>query len=301
MKKLAYLLIALVGLSVASCGDDDPVIPRDRDIAFTTFELFHIGGTTPSASLQSCDITIHRATTTADFNIKIAPAGTVETFAVTGLALTYDVDKNCYTASVASTSEPRITNFVALIDCNDYIATMSFVIDGTTQVSGTSNQLFYSPVSTTMTFDDGTSGTHAYGKYLFTIHPDGNAADLNIGDLVQLKDTIRFNSIILEGMPMTITDNGYRIAASEVVTEKGQFYRHDYTTGSDLTPFGDGLFLRFEDLVADLDVMNNSMTSSYIMVRLKRVTDTISRDPLQTQQRIIEVNRAHMSAKGKIF
>lgn len=300
MKKILYLLAAVVALTVVSCGEDDPVIPRDRDIEFNTFELFHIGGTTPTTSLQSCDITIHRKNSTADFTIKISPSGNVQTLSLTGVALTYDEDKNVYTARSASTSDPRVTNFVAFLDCNDYIVDMSFVLDGTTQVTGTSNQLFYEPVSTAMTFSDGTSGTHPYGSYLFTLHPDGNTVDLNIGDLVQLKDTLRYASIQLEGLPLSVTTTGYHIASDEFVTEKGQYYRYDPKTGSDKTALGDSLFLRFENLQADLNVMQNSMTGSWTMIRLKRVTDTISRDPLQTQQRVIEVSRAQMRATGSI-
>lgn len=300
MKKILYLLAAVVALTMVSCGEDDPVIPRDRDIQFNTFELFHIGGTAPTTSLQSCDITIHRKTSTADITIKIAPNGTVQTFALTGVALTYDEDKNIYTARTATTSDPRVTNFVALLDCNDYIAEMSFLLDGTMQVTGTSNQLFYNPASTTMTFSDGTSGTHTSGNYLFTLHPDGSTADINIGDLVQLKDTLRYGLIQLEGLPLTVTTTGYHIASDEYVTEKGQYYRYDPKTGSDKTALGDSLFLRFENLQADLNVMENSMTGSWTMIRLKRVTDTISRNPLETQQRIIEVSRAQMRATGSI-
>ena len=58
MKNLIYLFIAILAVTAVSCGDDEPVIPRDRDITFSTFELFHMGSTTPSASLQQCDITI---------------------------------------------------------------------------------------------------------------------------------------------------------------------------------------------------------------------------------------------------
>ncbi len=301
MKKILYLLVAVIAMTVVSCGDDDPVIPRDRDIKFSTFELFHIGGTTPTTSLQSCDITIHRKTSTADITIKIAPNGTVQTFALTGVALTYDEEKNHYKANVSTTSDPRVTNLVALLDCNDYIAELSFKLDGTTQVTGTSNQLYYSPVKTVMTFSDGKTGTHPYGNYLFSLHPDGNTADLNIGDLVQLQDTLRYGVIQLEGLPLTTTSTGFHIAANEKVTEKGQYYRHDVTTGSATTPFGDSLFLRFENLQADLNVMERSMSGSWTMVRLKRVTDTISRDPLMTQQRIVEVSRAQMHATGTLF
>lgn len=301
MKKILYLLAAVVAMTVVSCGDDDPVIPRDRDIVFSTFELFHIGGSTPTTSLQSCDINIHRKTSTADFTIKVSPSGTIQTFALTGVALTYDEDKNVYTARTSTTSDPRVTQLVALIDCNDYIADISFVLDGTTQVTGTSNQLYYSPVRTSMTFSDGTSGIHQYGNYLFSLHPDGNTADLNIGDLVQLKDTLRYSIIQLEGLPLTVTQTGYHIASDEYVTENGQYYHYDPKTGSDKTAFGDSLFLRFENLQADLNVMENSMTGSWTMIRLKRVTDTLSRDPLQTQQRIVEVSRAQMHATGSIY
>lgn len=301
MKKFLYLLVAVVALTVVSCGEDDPVIPRDRDIQFSTFELFHIGGATPTVTLQSCDVTIHRKTITADITLKVASGGTMPTIALTGIALTYDEDENVYTARTATTSDPRVTDLVALIDCNDYyIAQLSFLLDGTTQVTGTSNELYCYPASTTMTFADGTSGTHSAGTYLFSLHPEGNTADIKVGDLLQLQDTLRYGMIQLEGLPLTVTSSGYHIAIDEKVTTSGNYYRYDPKTGSDKTALGDSLYLRFENLVADLNVMERKMTGTWTMVRLKRVTDTISRNPLQTQQRIIEVSRAQMRATGKI-
>ena len=101
MKKLIYLLIAVLSVTVISCGDDDPVIPRDRDIQFNTFELFHIAGATPLTSLEQCGVTIHRQNTTADLTIKLSLDGSkTESFTLTGIALNYDVDKNIYTAEL---------------------------------------------------------------------------------------------------------------------------------------------------------------------------------------------------------
>ena len=92
MKKLIYLLIAVLSVTVISCGDDDPVIPRDRDIQFNTFELFHIAGATPLTSLEQCGVTIHRQNTTADLTIKLSLDGSkTESFTLTGIALNYGV------------------------------------------------------------------------------------------------------------------------------------------------------------------------------------------------------------------
>lgn len=303
MKKIAFFLSFLLLISAFGCGNDEPDIPRDRDIEIHPFQLFHIAGPNPTTSLQKCDIIVHRKASTADLNLNLPFNGTqVESFAIRELPLTYDSDKNHYTSRTASTSNSRITNVILLIDCNDYIAEMSFVVDGTIQVMGTSNELFYDNVSTTMLFNDNTSYTASYGNFLFALHPDGNSANLNIGNLLHKKDLINYTSISLQGLSLTVTDNGYRITGEKVETNKGEYGRYDYSTGSPTTPLGDSLYLRFENIDAKLNIIDNSMTSSWTMVRLKRVTDTIQKTPeVVTQQRVIEVNRTQMQSKGTLY
>lgn len=301
MKKLIYLLAGVLVLTAVGCGDDEPVIPRDRDIQFSTFELFHIDGTTPTASLEQCDVTIHRKTEKADLNLKVAVGGNVHSLALTDVALTYDSDKNIYNARTTTTSNSRVTNLVLAIDSNDYFATMSFLLDGTTQVIGTSSDLLYRMTSH-MTFSDLTTYTANNGKCLVSVHPDGQSANITLGDLLHEKDVMNYVNIALEGLPMNVTATGYHIATDQLVTEKGQYSRFDYSTGSPTTQFGDSLFLRFDNLKADLNVLNNTMTGSWTMVRLKRVTDTIQKTPeVKTQQRVVEVNRTDMTVTGNIY
>lgn len=302
MKKIIYALTLILATAAISCGDDDPVIPRDRDIEFNTFELFHIAGATPTASIQSCHIVLHRKGLKADITINVNINGdNLETFNLTDLPLTYNEDSNHYSINVSSTNIPRISNMKAIIDCNDYIADIVFLLDGK-QVTGTSNELFYSKTSTVLKYDNSTSYTDLYATYIYELHPEGSAATLKIGNLTHSKDVLNYKNITLEGLKMDVTGSGYRITGDAIETTKGQYSRYDASTGSPTTNFGDSLFLRFENIEANLDVANSSMTGSWTMVRLKRVTDTIQKTPeIRTQQRIVEVNRTRIDANGKVY
>ena len=302
MKKLIYILAVLLVVGAVSCGNDEPVIDRDRDYELNIFELFHIGSNSPKAMLQSCQITVHRKTVTADFSFQLEVNGTVSRFDLRDVALTYDADENYYSAKAGTTNEPRITNFSALIDCNDYIAEMSFVLDGSLRVAGTSNELFYANATTVMTFQDQRQYTDKLASYLFALHPDGATGNLTIGNLTHEQDLLTYKYINLEGLQMSVTDKGYTVSGDSIACEKGSYSRPDHATGSSTTAFGDSLFVCFKDLKLNLNVYNNSMSGSCTMLRMKRVTDTIQRVPdVRTRVRIVEVNRTKMTAQGSIY
>ena len=302
MKKLTYLIVALVALTViSSCGNDDPVIPRDRDIEFSTFELFHISGTTPTTSLEQCDITIHRKTDTADVTLSLALDGTtVEYFALTDIALTYDSDKNIYTASAATTSHTRITDLRLTIDCNDYIADMRFKVDGN-EVIGTSNEILFGKATTTIAYRDSAIYTYPHTRYLTNIRPNGMSASLNFGELLIKYENLMYSDIMVDGLKLDVTNNGYHLTGDELVTTRGHYYGFNPSDGTDRIEMGDKLFVRIDDLQADINVKENSLSGSWTLVRLKRVTDTIQTTPeIVTQQRIVEVSKTAMTVQGKV-
>ena len=71
--------------------------------------------------------------------------------------------------------------------------------------------------------------------------------------------------------------------------------------GTDRIEMGDKLFVRIDDLQADINVKENSLSGSWTLVRLKRVTDTIQTTPeIVTQQRIVEVSKTAMTVQGKV-
>ena len=301
MKKLTYLLATVVALvAITSCGDDDPVIPRDRDIQFSTFELFHIDGEHPSISLEQCDITIHRQTTVADVTVKLSLDGSVaETFAMTGIALEYDADKNIYKANTATTSNARISDLRLTIDCNDYIADMSFKVDGRT-VIGTSNEILFSKVGTTIAYRDSATYNYPHTRYMTSIRPNGMSASLSFGELLIKYENLMYANISVDGLKMEVTDNGYHLTGNDIETESGQYYSHGYAS-STITKFGDQLFVRFDNLQADVNVRAGSLSGSWTMVRLKRVTDTLQTTPeLVTQQRVVEVSKTAVSVQGTV-
>ena len=302
MKKLTYLIVALVALTViSSCGNDDPVIPRDRDIEFSTFELFHISGTTPTTSLEQCDITIHRKTDKADVTLSLALDGTtVEYFALTDIALTYDSDKNIYTASAATTSHTRITDLRLTIDCNDYIADMRFKVDGN-EVIGTSNEILFGKATTTIAYRDSAIYTYPHTRYLTNIRPNGMSASLNFGELLIKYENLMYSDIMVDGLKLDVTNNGYHLTGDELVTTRGHYYGFNPSDGTDRIEMGDKLFVRIDDLQADINVKENSLSGSWTLVRLKRVTDTIQTTPeIVTQQRIVEVSKTAMTVQGKV-
>ena len=301
MKKLTYLLATVVALvAITSCGDDDPVIPRDRDIQFSTFELFHIDGERPSISLEQCDITIHRQTTAADVTVKLSLDGSgAETFAMTGIALEYDADKNIYKANTATTSNARISDLRLTIDCNDYIADMSFKVDGRT-VIGTSNEILFSKVGTTIAYRDSATYNYPHTQYMTSIRPNGMSASLSFGELLIKYENLMYANISVDGLKMEVTDNGYHLTGNGIETESGQYYSHGYAS-STTSKFGDQLFVRFDNLQADVNVRAGSLSGSWTMVRLKRVTDTLQTTPeLVTQQRVVEVSKTAMSVQGTV-
>ena len=301
MKKLTYLLATVVALvAITGCGDDDPVIPRDRDIQFSTFELFHIDGEQPSISLEQCDITIHRQTTAADVTVKLSLDGSgAETFAMTGIALEYDADKNIYKANTATTSNARISDLRLTIDCNDYIADMSFKVDGRT-VIGTSNEILFSKVGTTIAYRDSATYNYPHTRYMTSIRPNGMSASLSFGELLIKYENLMYANISVDGLKMEVTDNGYHLTGNGIETESGQYYSHGFTS-SPITKFGDQLFVRFDNLQADVNVRAGSLSGSWTMVRLKRVTDTLQTTPeLVTQQRVVEVSKTAMSVQGTV-
>ncbi len=298
MKNLIYLFIAILAVTAVSCGDDEPVIPRDRDITFSTFELFHMGSTTPSASLQQCDITIHRKEVTADLVLRIALNGSdVETFNLTGIPLTYDDEKNVYTAKAASTSHARVTDLKLTIDCNDYIASMVFKVDNE-QVVGTSNEIYYNKANTTIAYRDSAVYTYPHTRYLANIRPNGMTASVNFGELLIKYENLMYGTINVDGLKMEVTENGYHLTGNGIETEKGQYYGYDFTSGTDLTKLGDQLFLRFDDVNVDINVLNNSITGSWTMVRLKREKETPENETDTPQVHVVEVSKTKMTFQG---
>ena len=301
MKKVISLLIAILAFTAVSCGNDEPVIPRDRDIAFSTFELFHMGGTTPSASLQQCDITIHRKDVTADLVLRIAPNGTnVETFNLTGIPLTYDDEENVYTANAASTSQARITDLKLTVDCNDYIADMSFKVDNK-QVIGTNNEIYFSKANTTIAYRDSAVYTYPHTRYLANIRPNGMTASVNFGELLIKYENMMYSTINVDGLNMEVTENGYHLTGNGIETEKGQYYAYDFTSGTDLTKFGDQLYLRFDDVNIDINVLNNSITGSWTMVRMKREKETPQNETDTPQVHVVEVSKTNMTFQGAVY
>lgn len=302
MKKLIYLLIAVLSVTVISCGDDDPVIPRDRDIQFNTFELFHIAGATPLTSLEQCGVTIHRQSTTADLTIKLSLDGSrTESFTLTGIALNYDVDKNIYTGQSATTTNSRITDLHVTIDCNDYIVQMSFKVDGK-QVIGTTNEILFGQANTTLAYRDSATYTYPYTRYLTSIRPNGMSASMSMGELLIKYENLMYSNIVVDGLNLEVTSSGYRLTGNEIETTDGRYYGYNPSAGSNQTELGDQLFLRFDNLQADVNLLDNSLTGNWTMVRLKHVTDTIQTTPeIVTQQRTVEVSKTAVSVHATVY
>lgn len=226
---LNFLVCMGLMLTVTACGDDDPVIPRDRDVTMTVDALVHTLNADGEASISLGDkntFVYHPKTQTTDMKITLgAQTFNLQQVPVTPVAY---ID-NRYEFNSATTSNPDVTNLNGIIDLSGSIAILQCDISSK-HVCITIPDIFFEQNSVNMDYTDGSTSHDGNSFWTFSIDKTGNTAKISINNIEIAKDIMiqdgkrtrigrYFAGIIGEGANVTPTATGITITAESLNTK----------------------------------------------------------------------------------
>ena len=274
MKKLFYPIIALLAIFAVACGDDGPKIDRTRDVEFSVSLLSHVtGGEKPIAYISPSSFTLSQKRLTLDGLVTVnTDDHTFAQFVLEDFPLTKDENGNIYRGKAATTSNTRLTDFSVVVNFDDQVVDLFYVVDGKLHVTATDPNLFFGGAKTVLNFDDGTSYNDDNVSYTLKLAPRDGTATLNVADLLYRQDYRYFDHIIAEELQAQVTNTGFTVAGQQILP-RGDYRRAG--SNSEITVFvpSDSLFFRIDDMALDIDVAKNTINGSYTLVKLTREKD----------------------------
>ena len=255
-KHLSYLFAGLLALSCASCGSDDPVIPRDREVTMKINTISHIVDT------QNATMSVAGGTTTVvvnndrtSCNATLSTAG-LNDVCVSGVSLTGIEDHAGRFHMSGGTS--TVTNFTGLLDMNEQAIFANYTIDNRYRVMTTLPEVYYTQARSELTYSDGSTYTQNLGgMYQIDIDPATMTATLHIMQLHNGKESHYYTSIVARGIPVTLLVNGYRLNTAMVSAEVNHTLNNQ--TVIDTNNY------HLADLYFTADIAEGTMTAYYTL------------------------------------
>lgn len=216
-------------LSLAACGDDDPEIPRDRDVTMTVEALVHTSTADGNAFIAVGDkntFVLHPKTLTADMKLSLG----TQTFNLQQVPVkTVEYIDNCYTINSPTTSNADITNLSGVINFGDPMAIMQCNM-GNKHLCITIPDIFFEKNTVNFGYSDNSTSRDGNSYWIFSVDKTGNKADIIINNVeiakdIMIKDGTRtrtgryFSAIIGNGANVTPTATGITISAETLSTK----------------------------------------------------------------------------------
>ena len=228
--KHTFIIFACLGLmmSLTACGNDDPEIPRDRDVTMTIEALVHTLNADGEASISVGDkneFVFHPKTLTADMKLSVGnQTFNIQQLPVKAVEYTYH-----YTFNSPTTSNADITNLSGIFDIADPLAVMQCDM-GDKHLCITIPDIFFEKNTVNFGYSDNSTSRDGNSYWIFSVDKTGKKADVIINNVeiakdIMIKDGTRtrtgryFSAIIGNGANVTPTATGITISAETLSTK----------------------------------------------------------------------------------
>ena len=241
MNKLISILATLaLLLTSTSCSSDDNEGPsRDHDITASFSMLNHVYDQSAKQAgpltTEETSFTLHRAAIdkmNVDLTLRVTVAkGDTRNIKLTGVPVKYDEATGRYTINAVTTADNSISDLNGTIDFNESAMLLDYTVDGHYRVMATQPQVFYTKSNSVLTYSDNTSFADNAAVYQFDIDPKTMTATFTLGGLLVSQIDTKFTTIKSEGIKITVTQDGYTLAADKPKTISKYKHGETFTDG----------------------------------------------------------------------
>lgn len=302
MKKNIYSIITLmaIALLLSACGNDDPIIPRDRDVTMTVEALTHISDiSTGEAQIvmgNANTFTFHPKTLTLDIQLNATIDGTARTFSITGVPVKAVTDTYRYTFDTATTGNSEVTNLKGTIDISDPLAIAQCDVSGH-HICITVPEIFFHQTAVYFSYSDGSKSSYGNSYWTLPIDSKGSTTGVSINNIEIANDLMSsgneskrsgrfFSAIMAYGAKVEATATGVKITADELNTVA------TYGNGEEVAAAYQTDNYPIMNLNADINLNAGTMTATFT---LRHVLD---RDNMKHPSQWDDIS---VTASGTIF
>ena len=159
-------------------------------------------------------------------------------------------------------SSPSYSQFSGYVDLNQSSLRYVYTTDDGYRIISTISEVFFLKSENTVVYSDSTPNSSAVNvMYQFDIAPASMTATVKVMDIVHVKDLKHFKNIIANGVPITVTANGYAIQAQNLRTDAVYYSTLDSLghneKHTDKYPF--------KTFNATIDLVNDHLDANYMI------------------------------------
>lgn len=230
MKKFFLLIAACAMLCTAvSCGDDDEPKRGDGKFTVNTAMINHMVNTSNGQVLGLTSthnkLTFDTVSRIASLELHYLDGTTEKTLKLDNIKANRKRE-GFYELSVSD------LNFNGYIDLKQLLMRYVYRTSEGILVTSTMPEIPFLKTESIITYDDTTKSNKSESTmYQFTIKPESQTVTIEVMDIVHAKDLKQFNNITANSVPLTVTPNGFTIAANNLPTT-AHYVSYDYNTGS---------------------------------------------------------------------
>ena len=260
MKKVLFLIAATALLCAAvSCSDDEPGHVRTVFTVNTPMinHMFDTGseaiiGIANTHNKLVLDTVKHTASLELNYNMGNGDKQIVIndiTAIPNGLFYTLTSPSNSQFSGYVDFSEGGAMRY-------------SYVTDNGIRIISITPEVFFRKTNTTVTYNDTTDTNSSESvMYQFNIAPSNMTATVTVMDIVHNKDLKHFKNIIANGVPITLTANGFAIQAQNLKTNAVYYSMLD-SLGHNEKHTDKYPFKTFD---ATIDLVNDRFNATYMI------------------------------------
>ena len=275
MKKILLLIAATALLTgvIASCVDNEPNRRGDGVFTVNTSMINHIvnlnSGEVVGISSTFNNLTIDTVNHKASLELKYNDGSGDQTLKLNDITATAK-RLGFYTLSLSS--DPTFSGYV---DFNEGSMRYRYQTANGLRIISTLREVFFLKTNNVVTYLDTTEATTMESTmYQFNIDPASKTAVVKVMDIVHAKanDMKRFVDITAVGVPISVTTNGYSIAAENVKTTAHYYGTMDSTGVAEKINTTDRY--PFKVFNATIDLANDHLDAYYMIGDSAIVTAT---------------------------
>lgn len=275
MKKILLLIAATALLTgvIASCDDNEPNRRGDGVFTVNTSMINHIvnlnSGEVVGISSTFNKLTIDTVNHKASLELKYNDGSGDQTLKLNDITATAK-RLGFYTLSLSS--DPTFSGYV---DFNEGSMRYRYQTANGLRIISTLREVFFLKTNNVVTYLDTTEATTMESTmYQFNIDPASKTAVVKVMDIVHAKanDMKRFVDITAVGVPISVTTNGYSIAAENVKTTAHYYGTMDSTGVAEKIKTTDRY--PFKVFNATIDLANDHLDAYYMIGDSAIVTAT---------------------------
>ena len=275
MKKILLLIAATALLTgvIASCDDNEPNRRGDGVFTVNTSMINHIvnlnSGEVVGISSTFNKLTIDTVNHKASLELKYNDGSGDQTLKLNDITATAK-RLGFYTLSLSS--DPTFSGYV---DFNEGSMRYRYQTANGLRIISTLREVFFLKTNNVVTYLDTTEATTMESTmYQFNIDPASKTAVVKVMDIVHAKanDMKRFVDITAVGVPISVSTNGYSIAAENVKTTAHYYGTMDSTGVAEKIKTTDKY--PFKVFNATIDLANDHLDAYYMIGDSAIVTAT---------------------------